>query len=115
MGEKYIHIKSLKSDRFLSPESTVVGKNPSDMDVLFSEAEVISKNINDLIISLNETINENRQALNSSMTNISGITDKVNMTLEDNQKSLDNVIKNLEALSEDLKQHPWKLLYKPKK
>jgi phospholipid/cholesterol/gamma-HCH transport system substrate-binding protein len=121
MGEKYVHIKSIKSDGLLKPDSFVAGKTPSDMDELFSQVEVISKNINELVISLNQTINENRQALNESMTNISGITDKVNVALEDNQESLNNIIKHLEATSEnfealsaDLKSHPWKLLFRSK-
>ena len=121
MGEKYVHIKSSEGKGFVKPDSLLVGKTPADMDVLFSEAEILSKNVTKLVQNLNETIEENRQSLSKSITNVGEITEQLKLTLKDNEKSLDAIIKNfestsanLEEFSEDLKRHPWKLLFRTK-
>ena len=128
MGEKYIHIKSAGTGQLIEPNATLIGKSTGDMDALFSEAEVIAKNVNDLAlevkkltINLNETVAENRAHLVKSMSNIGEITDQIKLTLQSNEESLDSIIKNLDGtsknlneLSEDLKRNPWKLFFRSK-
>lgn len=111
MGEKYVHILTRqKTEGFLSPGIVLEGKNPVDMDAIFSEAEVISRNLNVLIEQTNK--------LAKNLTDISG---QVNTSLANNKESIDQIIKNLEGtsrnfegLSADLRAHPWKLLFKGK-
>lgn len=128
MGEKFVHIKSSGSGELVEPGATLTGKSPGDMDALFSEAEVIVKNVNDLAlevkkltINLNEAVTENRKYLVNSMSNIEEITGKLKLTLQSNEGSLDAIIRNLDSttgnlneLSNDLKRNPWKLFFRSK-
>ncbi|MFH1621833.1 MAG: MlaD family protein [Candidatus Omnitrophota bacterium] len=121
MGEKYVHIKSSQGKEYVRPESLLIGKVPTDMDVLFSQAEVLMKETAKLAQTLNGTVEENRQSLSKSVSNIGEITEQLKLTLKDNAESLDNIIKNFEStstnfeeFSQDLKKHPWKLLFRPK-
>lgn len=128
MGEKYVHIKSMGKGEIIKPGTTLTGKSPGDMDKLFSEAEVLAKNVNDLAlevkkltINLNETVTENRGHLTKSISNIGEITDQIKLTLKSNEESLHNIIKNLDStstnlneLSADLKRNPWKLFFRSK-
>lgn len=128
MGEKYLHIKSEGEGGFVRPGATLKGKSPGDMDALFSEAEVLAKNVNDLAleiktltINLNEAITENREHIVKSMENIGEITDEIRLALQNNDESLDSIIKNLDSSSEnlneltqDLKHNPWKLFFRTK-
>ena len=126
MGEKYVHIKSIRRDKFIEPGVTLIGKTPGDMDKLFGEAEVLAKNVNDLAlevkkltINLNETVTENRTSVKKSLDNIGEITEQIKLTLKSNEDSLNTIIKNLDGtstnlneLSEDLKRNPWKLFFR---
>lgn len=128
MGEKYVHIKSAGTGQFVGPNTTLIGKSPGDMDALFSEAEVLAKNVNDLAlevkkltVNLNDTVTENRAHLTKSMSNIGAITDHLKLALDNNEESLDSIIKNLDTtsknlneLSQDLKRNPWKLFFRGK-
>ena len=100
MGEKYIQISSTKGENFIDPESIVSGKPYLDLDALIEQAQTISEEISQQVNRLLNT---------------------VNTALEDNQDSITKIVKNLEAtsvnfeeFSEDIKRHPWKLLFKTK-
>ncbi|MFH1578156.1 MAG: MlaD family protein [Candidatus Omnitrophota bacterium] len=128
MGEKYVHISSPQRESFLEANALLEGRNPGDMDAIFSEAQILSKNINafldtaeDLIANLNSTVEENSKSITKSITNISEITERVNSTLKKNQEYLDQIVYNLrnatrnfEEFSKDIKKNPWKLLFKEK-
>lgn len=100
MGEKYIQISSTEGENFINPEDTITGKPYLDLDALIEQAQSISEEISQQINKLLST---------------------VNTTLEDNQDSITKIIKNLETssdnfeeFSDDIKRHPWKLLFKTK-
>lgn len=103
MGEKYIQITAQEGNRFIHPGTRLYGKGPQDLDQLMEMAEVISKSAHQLL------------------EEIDSLTKSLNSTLEENKDSIFNIIKNLELtstnfkeFSEDIKRHPWKLLFKTK-
>ncbi|MDD2689085.1 MAG: MlaD family protein [Candidatus Omnitrophica bacterium] len=100
MGEKYIHIASSNGRDFIEPEAILEGKPYLDLDALLQEAQTISKDIsqqvNKLVVSLNNTVDDNKG-------NVSSII-----------KNLEATSKNFEDFSADIKSHPWKLLFKTK-
>lgn len=128
MGEKYIQISSYKGKDFIKPNTYITGKKPADMDVVMEQAESISKNVDSLIlelkkltINLNDTMETNKESINNIFANIDDITTDIRFTFQDNRTSIDNIIKrmeimtlNLEDFSEDIKDHPWKLLFRSK-
>lgn len=108
MGEKYIQISSSGGKGFVKPGETLSGQPYIDMDELIAKADSISEDIQGLI------------------KNVNGLTDEVkklavnlNYTVEDNQdriteiiKSLDTASNNMVLFSEDIKLHPWKLIFR---
>jgi len=128
MGEKFVHIKCTGEGESVRANATLMGKSPGDLDALFSEADVLAKNVNELTleikaltVNLNETVTENRESLEKTLANISTITDEIKLALKNNDTSLDNIIKNLDSstenldeLTQDLKLNPWKLFFRTK-
>jgi len=103
MGEKYIRISSSEGGDFIKPETILQGRPYGDMDALLDQAQVISGNVN----SLTEEVKK--------------LTVNLNYTVEGNQDRISQIVKNLEAttknfeeFSADIKNHPWKLLFKTK-
>lgn len=99
MGEKFIEISpGGKSIPFLKPATTVAGINPFELEL---QADIIANNLNDVLLEIKK---------------LSKHADDI-VTKEE----IDNILKNLEAtsanfeaFSEDLKKHPWKLIWKTK-
>ena len=100
MGEKYIQISSTEGENFIKPGSRLPGKPYLDLDALMEQAQSIAEDISEQVNKLLITLNS---------------------TLDDNQDSITKIIKNLEVssgnfeeFSDDIKRHPWKLLFKTK-
>lgn len=100
MGEKYVQITSSKEAGFIAPDTLLLGKDSSDMDALVEQAQQISKEVSQqvdrLLASLNSTIGDNKESVSNIV------------------KNLESTSANFEAFSEDVKRHPWKLLFKGK-
>lgn len=100
MGEKFIQITSSDGKNFIEPGAVLTGKPFMDLDALMEQAQTLSKDIgsqiNKLLESLNSTVDGNKG-------NVSAIV-----------QSLEVTSKNFEEFSDDLKRHPWKLLYRSK-
>ncbi|UCC94537.1 MAG: MCE family protein [Candidatus Omnitrophota bacterium] len=96
MGEKYIQISSSKGKGFIEPDTTLIGKSYTDMDALMDEAQNISKEVKKLTQTLNSTVEGNQDRVTQMMQN------------------LETTTKNLEEMTEDIKRHPWKLLFRGK-
>jgi phospholipid/cholesterol/gamma-HCH transport system substrate-binding protein len=100
MGEKYIQISSSEGRDFVKPEAVLQGKPYLDMDELMEHAQSISKEvmdgINKLLASINGTVEDNKQSIGQII------------------KNLEVSSKNLEEFSDEVKRHPWKLLFKTK-
>lgn len=100
MGEKYVQISSSKEAGFIAPESLLSGKDSADVDALIEQVQQISKEmgqqVDRLLVSLNNTIGDNKDSVSTIV------------------KNLEATSANFEAFSEDVKRHPWKLLFKGK-
>lgn len=100
MGEKYIQISSSEGKNFIAPGELIPGKPYLDLDALMEQAQAISKDISKqidkLLASLNTTLDENKDNLAQIIKNLGAASS------------------NFEEFSEDIKKHPWKLLFKTK-
>jgi len=96
MGEKYIQISSSKGANFIQPESTLEGKPYMDLDTITEQAEGISNEIKKLAASLNFTLENNQDEISRIIANLEATS------------------KNFEEFSQDIKWHPWKLIFKTK-
>ncbi len=129
MGEKYVGITSGGVNRkYLSEGAVLEGESPPDLGVLYQEAQDVLVHIKGITGNLNERLETNKDVVddiftnaNDTMKNLSSISANTNNRLETNEAKIDMIITNLEALSvnfkelsQDLKLHPWKLLYRSK-
>lgn len=96
MGEKYIQITS-RQGNFVKPDSTIPGKPYTDLDSMMEQAKLLTDEAKNLAASLNYAVTDNKERVSAIV------------------KNLESTSVNLEELSADLKNHPWKLLSKPKK
>jgi phospholipid/cholesterol/gamma-HCH transport system substrate-binding protein len=130
MGEKYIGLMTGNGQEgYLPPGSIIVGQEPANFEEMLTQGGEIAKNVKEISQQINERLKVNSQAIdavvgnmNITMKNFASISTNVNERLEVNKLLLDNIVKNLdttsvnlEEMSLDLKENPWKLLYKPKR
>lgn len=129
MGEKYVGLSAGDPQQpFLQPKAVILGEQPADLQKILADGEVIAQNLKEISVELNErsrinseTIDEIFAKTRQTMGNAAAITDNVRARLELNEHLIDDFVQNLNAtsqnleeLSYDLKENPWKLLYKPK-
>ncbi len=130
LGEKYVALTTGNDDLpYLKKGAIVVGNEPPSFEKLLSQGDKIAGNLEQISAQLNERLKVNAAAIDSIVANldvtirdVASISAKINETLNSNQGSIDQIIvnvssttKNLEEMSLDLKEHPWKLLYRGKK
>jgi len=93
LGEKYLEIRpGTKERRLLGQDDALRGQDPISTEELTRETQETLKKIDNMVGSLNKIVGD-----------------------EEVRASFKNMVSNFEALSEDLKNHPWKLLFRPKK
>jgi len=88
---------------FLKNGAVVASEDPIQAREMMKKADLIA-------IKLEETLGDVKQ-----------LSENLNLTVSENKEGIDNIVKNLEQtsvnfneFSEDIKQHPWKLLLKGK-
>jgi len=111
MGEKYIEIDSgTEKSPFLAKGSLVIGEEPFDLDGLIAKSDSIadnldkaledisslSKDVSSLVVNLDDTLHESKDSLKNIIYNFEGTS------------------KNLEEFSDDIRRHPWKLMFQGK-
>jgi len=129
MGEKYIGLTSgNKDDPFLEPGGTIIGEEPPSFTELIKDGKQIAEKVKGITTNINERLETNKDNLdgimsntNTTMKNVSSFVGNLDERLESNEKRIDEILtnlnslsKNLEELSYDLKQNPWKILYRSK-
>ncbi|MCM8799259.1 MAG: MlaD family protein [Candidatus Omnitrophica bacterium] len=99
LGEKYIEIMPGKNNAsFLKPHACIKGNDPIAMHELGLLAKELISDLEAIILKL-----KNREG------------SLANLIYEDSlYKKIENIISNLETLSNEIRLHPWKLLYRPK-
>ncbi len=97
LGEKYIEITPGSLDAtIVKPGATLVGKDAVDISKVFSSAGGAMQDLGNIISSVREG---------------EGTVGKL-VADEELYDNLNAMIKNLRELSEDVKEHPWKLFRK---
>ncbi|MDD5195975.1 MAG: hypothetical protein PHQ96_09965, partial [Candidatus Omnitrophica bacterium] len=88
---------------FVAPESVFEGKPYMDLDVVMEQAQMLSEKVGGLTeevkkiaVDINDTVSANKDNVERIMESIEATT------------------KNFEDFSEDIKMHPWKILFKSK-
>lgn len=122
MGEKYVGLTFGNSTGAFLPAGTIIeGVTPADFDKLVSDGQEIAAQLKEISMNLNERLEKNKEAIDTTISNLASITSNVDERLKVNQEHIDDIVThlqsvsvNLDELSYDLKTNPWKLLYRPK-
>lgn len=95
VGDAYIGITpGAAESEFAAPGSVIVSDDPVQMRLLMKKADDIANNLDSILVEVKSLVVDNRQGLDNIVGNLEAAT------------------KNLEEFSEDVKDHPWKLLFK---
>ena len=96
MGEKFIQISSSQGANFIAPETVLSGNPYLDIDSLTKDVSALTEEVKKLAAGLNDTLDSNKDKISQIVAN------------------LETTSKNFQEFSDDIKQHPWKLLFKGK-
>ena len=108
VGDAYIGIDPGKTGEFVKPGESIQSEEPVQMRELMKKADKIADN-------LDKTLTDARGLMsnaNSLLTNANGVITENRQGIKNIVNNLDGTTANLKEMSEDLKQHPWKLLFK---
>jgi len=96
MGEKFIQISSSQGANFIAPEVVLSGNPYLDIDSLTKDVSALTEEVKKLAAGLNDTLDSNKDRISQIVVNLEATS------------------KNFQEFSEDIKKHPWKLLFKGK-
>ena len=96
MGEKFIQISSSRGANFIAPEAVLSGNPYLDIDSLTKDVSALTEEVKKLAAGLNDTLDDNKDKISQIVVNLEATS------------------KNFQEFSDDIKQHPWKLLFKGK-
>ena len=133
IGEKYLEIISGEpGKRVLSPGEIIVGKDSIPTEQLVESSYRVMARLEQTIDSIHTLISDEgtRTAFKQMMVNSAEASDRLAHLLEQVDEVMtkvregqgtigrlltqDDLYKDLQAITGDLKVHPWKLLYRPK-
>ncbi len=104
VGDAYVGLSPGSSDcPFVKNGDVIASEDPIQTRELMKRADDIARKLSDTLVDVKK------------------LAHNLNTTVEDNKDNIDSIVKNLEQtavnfneFSEDIKQHPWKLLIKGK-
>jgi len=96
MGEKFIQISSSQGANFIASETVLSGNPYLDIDSLTKDVSALTEEVKKLAAGLNDTLDSNKDRISQIVVNLEATS------------------KNFQEFSEDIKKHPWKLLFKGK-
>lgn len=106
LGEKYLEVIPGNNYSLLVRENdTIVGQDPVAMEEITEETKKLVLKIKEALIGLNDVLSQVKTG--------QGTLGKL-VYDETIYQNFEGVTKDLKELTEDLKSHPWKLLFKPK-
>jgi phospholipid/cholesterol/gamma-HCH transport system substrate-binding protein len=129
LGEKYIALSmSRPEEGFVPPGSVIKGVEPVSFENLLRQGTDIAANVKDISQRIDERLRVNSEAIDAvisdtraTMGHMKAISANVDEILASNKGQINKTVANIEAssknlmeLSDDLKDNPWKLLYKPR-
>ena len=120
MGEKYVEITpGVSTNEFLHDGQMIVGIDPIAQEAIAQKVMEVAAGL-DKMISDEKT----KTSISSTLENLSLVTGNlrdITSSVKDGKGTLGRILyderlyDDLEGLTADLKQNPWKLLYRPKK
>ncbi len=129
MGEKYIGLTFGDPNGAVLAEGAVIsGGDIADLDQILRDGQEIAAEIKLISKSINERLEKNKDSidsivmnLESTMVHVNSLTARMDNSLAKNETNIDEIFlnvrsatKNMDLFTYDLKQNPWKLLYRPK-
>ena len=97
IGDAYIGVTPGSPDRaFVSEGATLMSEDPVEMRQLMKKADMISETLEKTLADVKTLVSDNKTKVDSIASN------------------LESTAVNFKEFSEDIKQHPWKLLMKGK-
>lgn len=118
LGEKYVEITPGKAQQAIQSGGRVMGVDPVPIDRITQRIDGMTAKLEKTMDSINNGLltPQNTQSVTETLTGIKNIVNEI----QQGRGSLGmflynpNIYKNLDELSADLKNNPWKLLYRPK-
>jgi phospholipid/cholesterol/gamma-HCH transport system substrate-binding protein len=128
MGEKYIGLESGSKEGYIAAGETFVGREPASMDHLILQGSDIVQDVKSITGNVEERLQVNKDHIDSifrqmdmTLTHVESIAESVDERLSVNKDHIDEIMRhlnqastNLDEFTLDLKDNPWKLLYRPK-
>ena len=127
MGEKYIEIfPGDDTKSFFGEKQVVVGKDPIAQEAISARVMEVSNKLENAIGGVDRLINDgkNVESIGTTLENLSSLTgslDDIVLDMKEGKGTVGRLLyderlyDDLQGLTADLKEHPWKLLYRPKK
>ena len=126
LGEKYVEIvPGVNTEQFMKAGETFRGKDPVPQNMISERVMSVTKKVEDTFGGISVIISDedNQKSISETLRNLSDVTMNLNDILETVKKGEgnlgrflyeDGIYDDLNELTSDLKENPWKLLYRPK-
>ncbi|HLD69974.1 MAG TPA: MlaD family protein [Candidatus Omnitrophota bacterium] len=118
LGEKYVEIIPGASVDLLRDGSALIGKDPIAMEKISEMVTQLAQKVDKSIEGFNSVVNnrKNQESLENTLLGISDIVTNVREGKGTVGRLFfdESLFENLHDLTSDLKDNPWKLLYRPK-
>ncbi|MBN1870148.1 MAG: MCE family protein [Candidatus Omnitrophica bacterium] len=127
MGEKYIEISPGEDNlNFFQDDQIVLGKDPIAQEAISARVMEVSNKLENAIGGIDRLITDknNVDSIGTTLKNLSSLTGSLDGMVFDMKEGKGTIGKllyderlydDLQGLTADLKEHPWKLLYRPKR
>ncbi len=118
LGEKYIEITPGQSQQVLQDNGTLASADPVPVEKITQRIDSLTAKLEATMDGINNGVltEQNKQSFADILSGVKNIVDEIQRGKGTLGMFLynPNIYKNLEELSSDLKDNPWKLLYRPK-
>ncbi|MBU1084391.1 MAG: MlaD family protein [Candidatus Omnitrophota bacterium] len=94
VGDAYVGLTPGGSEEFVIPGDIVKSEDPVQSRIIMKKADNIADSLDKILVKVKEVVTDNQKNLDEIVVNITDATE------------------NLKEFSEDLKKHPWKLMFK---
>ncbi|MEA3489977.1 MAG: MlaD family protein [Candidatus Omnitrophota bacterium] len=94
VGDAFIGITPGVTEEFVKPGSVITSEDPVQMRLLMKKADDIADNLDKILVDVKTMVSDNKENVNNIVGNLEATTE------------------NFKEFSEDVKKHPWKLLFK---
>jgi phospholipid/cholesterol/gamma-HCH transport system substrate-binding protein len=94
VGDAFIGLTPGESAEFVASGETVASEDPVQMRLLMKKADDIANNLDNILVQVKSIVTDNRKGIDSIVVNLEGTS------------------QNFKEFSDDIKKHPWKLLFK---